>query len=156
MPKGKCNNHGIVEAEWKEIKRKTDGKEFKFWGCPHKEKDANGNWIKCRVEMEAAQFDKDLHKAAVQNDSLKKDVTITRLAIAKSLIEAGYKHGLEAMTEFKWWIDVVEGRNPIANTVKAAENPIVPTGPEQRPMTNADVVPTEAPVEEIRLEDVPF
>ena len=87
--KGRCSIHGLVEAKYIEagVSKKT-GKPFQaFWTCSKRE--VNG---KCQIEMAntpTGKFEQELDSSAVQTDSQKRDQTITRLAIAKSLLEAG-------------------------------------------------------------------
>ena len=143
MPQGKCNNHGQIEAEWKEVTRKSDGKQFKFWGCPTKEKDNQGNWIKCRVEVAntpSGKFEQSLDKSSAQMDIQHKDELIRRTAIAKSLIESGrWQWNLDNSQAAENWVAWCQGKKPH----------VKPSEPEVEP----PVAPQE---EEISLEDIPF
>jgi len=150
MAQAVCSNHGTVEAEWKEGTSKA-GKNYAFWGCPVKGKDPKtGNWWKCKVEVAntpSGKFDQSIDKAAAQDDNHKKSEVINRLAIIKSMIEAGWKYSPEAIKEMANWLAIAEGRNPIAQGIESSVT---------RPMTNADILPTEAPSEEIPLSEIPF
>jgi hypothetical protein len=92
------------------------GKFGDFWSCG--QKNADGSWCKFKPPKpttETEKFQETLDKSGAFMDKDKKGQTITRLALAKSLIESGLKHGLEAKNEFTWWLDLVEGRNPLEN-----------------------------------------
>jgi hypothetical protein len=128
MAQGHCNNHGKIEAVWKEGTAKSSGKAYAFWGCPVGGKDAQGNWIKCKVEVAntaSGKFEQDLDKSATQMDGNKKDATITRIAIAKSLIESGHKYNHETLIEAQAWEAWVNGR--LAKVELAAPLPAEPT-----------------------------
>jgi hypothetical protein len=56
-----------------------------------------------------AKFNRSLDETAAYEDRLKKDKTITRLAIAKSLIEAGKVNpDTETVGIFNRWMDLIE------------------------------------------------
>lgn len=139
MASAQCSNHGTVEAVWKEVTSKKDGKQYKFWSCPKQEKDQFGNYIKCKVEVAntpSGKFDQALSKSATQMDNGKRDDTITRLAICKSMIEVGYKPSLDTWKEANQWLDWATGKS-VANMVKApAEQPIAAV-----PKMEADEMP---------------
>lgn len=128
MAQGHCNNHGSIEAVWKEGVSKT-GKNYAFWACPVKAgKDAQGNWIRCRVEVAntpTGKFEQELDRSASQMDGNKKDATITRIAIAKSLIESGHKYNHETLMEAQAWEAWVNGK--VAKPEPAAPIPAEPT-----------------------------
>lgn len=144
--------------EWKLISpsKKPGAKQFtpfEKWTCPSR--NADGSYCKYnppKAETPEEKFDENLAKSGASNDQYKKDASISRQAIVKSMIEAGYRldtpdERFKALNTFKWWLEIVEGRYPLANAPKT----------EARPMTNADAVPPEAPIaDEILLEDIPF
>lgn len=95
-----------------------DGQWGKYWSCG--KKNADGSWCKWKAPKpttEMQKFDDSLNKSASHMDASKKDETITRLAIAKSLIEAGRNVNDEAVMVFKEaekWFDWVYGRSVLA------------------------------------------
>lgn len=115
MSQGNCNNHGLVEAVWKEGTSKA-GRNYAFWACPRNEKDADGNWLKCKVDMpnnSEGKFDQDLDRSKSQMDGSKKDELITRTAIAKSLIEAGqYTPDFTTLQIAENWLEWCQGKKP--------------------------------------------
>lgn len=143
MSQARCKNHGLVDAIWKEGIGKESGKPYGFFACPVKGKDPKtGDWWKCKVDVAntpSGKFEQSLDKSAVQMDNSKKDDTITRLAIVKSMIEAGYKPTLETWKEANQWVDYAMGKS-VANMVKAPE-----------PVITAPIAS-----DEIKLEDIPF
>lgn len=138
MPLGICSNHGQVEVKWKEGNSTQTGKAYAFWGCTKGGKNPDGTWQKCKVsvsETPAGKFDQDLDKSATQIDGQKKDKTITRLAIAKSMIEAGLTE--PTMQTLAWaakWVEWAEDRMPFAPKPPAFSPP-----PQQHPPTDIQV-----------------
>lgn len=114
MPEGICSTHGKIEAVWKEGISKA-GKEYKFWSCPTREKNPDGTWVRCQVQVAntpTGKFEAELDKAGSQMDQSKKDKTITRIAIAKSMIESGKEYSLETIQACDRWVNWCEGKTP--------------------------------------------
>ena len=108
MAEAICNNHGKVEAIWKEGTSKA-GKNYAFWACPVKGKDpATGEWWRCKVEVAntpSGKFEQSLDKAGAQMDTQNKEKTITRLALAKSWIESGNQFNEQALEQWLAWVE---------------------------------------------------
>lgn len=149
MAQAQCNNHGLVEAVWKEGEK--NGRKYAFWGCPKSEKDQYGNWIKCKVQVANTpdgKFNQGLDKSAAQMDNHTKDDTITRLAIVKSLIEADIKPGLDAAKAFVWWLAVVKDTNPLIKGMRVDETVGVAEA-----IKKSEMLPEE---ESVDLNSIPF
>jgi len=137
MAQAQCSNHGLVDAVWKEVTSKKDGKLYKFWSCPKQEKDQFGNYIKCKVEVANTpngKFEQSLGKAATQMDNSKKDELITRTAIAKELIAKGFTPGIETGKIANAWVDYCFGKS----------------------MMNMITTPPPVADDEIQLSEIPF
>ena len=73
------------------------------------------------------RFEQGMEVDEVRSRQDKKDSMITRLAIAKSLIESCEKHGLESIAEAEKWLAWVEGRGQrVATSTTAARTDEVP------------------------------
>lgn len=127
MSQGICNNHGQIEAVWKEGVSKA-GKKYAFWSCPNSTKLPDGTWQKCLVKVAntpSGKFEQDLDKSGVAIDKAKKDDIITKLAIVKSMIERGEKWSLEAIVECERWLSWVEGRQAPVTPPPTEEVPLI-------------------------------
>lgn len=156
MAEAICNNHGKIEAVWKEVTAKKDGKVYKFWSCPKNEKDQFGNWVRCKVEVAntpSGKFDQSLDKAGAKNDQNKKDELITRTAIAKSLLERGDKWGIDAIKEAESVFLWVTGRNQdlVRSMIKGSEQEVSQNLPKFQ--TDGTV---KNDLDEISLDSIPF
>ena len=133
MSEAICSVHGKIEAKWKEGVGKNSGKKYAFWSC--EERMPNGDFCKGKVQVAntpTGKFDQQLDKVASQMDNQKKDEMITRTAIAKSLIEGGWKYNIETVKEATRWVNWVQG--------KALDIPVV-----QSDLTlNTDEIPLDS------------
>ncbi len=83
-----------------------------FWSCGQKLQD--GSWCKYKPpkpQTNDQKWDDTLDRAGAMMDNNKKDTLITRLAIAKSIIERGDKWGMETIKESEAVFSWVTGRN---------------------------------------------
>lgn len=110
-----CPQHN-AEMRWKEAGVSRDGRNYPaFWSCP--QRNADLSFCKYRPPKDTSPqgtFAMQLDKSASQMDNLKKDMTITRLAIAKSLIGRGDRWGLESMKEAEDWLAWSLGKKPLS------------------------------------------
>lgn len=114
MSQGICTLHGQVEITWKEGKNKQTGKTYAFWKCVKNELQLDGSYPKCQVtpaNTPSGQFAQSLDKSAAQMDNHTKDETITRIAIAKSLIERGAVWNMATVAEAEKVLSWVTGKN---------------------------------------------
>lgn len=124
-----CSQHN-TPLTWKEGTSKTTGRGYAFWACSTK--NADGTWCKAKntqapIASSEQAFAAKLDSSAKQMDTQTKDKTITRIAIAKSLIEAGHPWGLEAAQEAEAWLSWVEGRS---DHVKPVNRNVEPQEPD--------------------------
>lgn len=139
------------------ISKKTGKSYPEFWACP--EKNADGSFCKYKPPKATTpeqKFDENLAKSGAANDQYKKDNTITRLAIAKSMIESGTKFSLDSVKEAENWVLWAEGTHPLAKGIKTSVALQSAPRVETEPMTNAALVPAVAPDETIDLSEIPF
>lgn len=130
-----CQVHQ-VEMKWKPPGTSKTGKPYQgFWSCGQKNPD--GSWCNYKPPQApegrqgaSVAFQQGLEASGQQIAAQSKDVTITRLAICKSLVERGEKWSPAAKAEAEAWLAWVENKQP--NPVKAPE------------------------IEEIKLSDIPF
>lgn len=121
-----CPQHN-TELRWRDggISNKT-GKPYNgFFSCPTRNADGSFCSFKAptsqpptKPQQFAAGLDADVAKAV----AMKKDDTISRLAIIKELIGQGRKYDVDTVKEFYRWLDLANGK----------ETPVEPTyGSEQ-------------------------
>lgn len=99
------------------------GKFAGSWFCSTKIGEDNGRPVWCKYKpakdgSPSGKFNETIDRAASQMDSGRKDETITRLAIAKSMIESGHAYTLETVKEMERWLAWAQGR---AQTVTPPE-----------------------------------
>lgn len=115
-----CGVHGTPMRYREGGISKKIGKPYNgFWSCG--QKDDFGGYCDYKPEKApegrqgaAQRFNEGMaanHSVSQQSSKdAAKDQLITRTAIAKSLIEAGNKYGLDTVKEFNRWVALVEGR----------------------------------------------
>lgn len=162
MAQKKCKNHGVVDAIWKTVTKKSTGQPTSFWACPINAKNPDGTWMKCFLE----DVDDSIHpepahvptpykepvanttqKTGVQSHSEDREENITRIAIAKSLIEAGRKWDMISAKEANGWFDWCMGRGMGVNLGSGVLAP--PTKP-------AGMSEYKDDGGEISVDDIPF
>ena len=122
-----CGVHQ-VEMSYKE------GKFGPWWACPHKDgqNKFDCKWKPPKATGPVQKFNQDLEKSGSQMDANKKEILITKTALAKSAIENGRHYNFETLAELERWFAWVNGR----------ATPITP--------------PQQSPDDEIQVEDIPF
>ena len=114
-----CGNHN-APMKWKEGVSKKNGKEYAFWSCSMKMQD--GSYCDYKTPWGTpgpspdTKFVQSLDDSVKKEEAAAKDDKITRLAIAKSLIEAGKPFSTEVLTEAAKWVAWCEGKMPAAPT----------------------------------------
>tara|TARA_R100001530_G_scaffold13251_1_gene12243 strand:- start:2374 stop:2766 length:393 start_codon:yes stop_codon:yes gene_type:complete len=112
-----CQHHNQAMT-WKTGTSKA-GKPYAFWSCSQKE--ADGSWCSFKLPYgtpgpsNTVKFAAELDKSANQMDKQDRDKIITRLAIAKSLIEAGHKFSTETKFQAEQWLAWAEERKLLDN-----------------------------------------
>lgn len=135
-----CGNHH-EEMTWKTGTSKKTGKDYAFWSCGKKMPD--GSWCDFKVPFGTPgpsperKFTQSLDDSVKYEKDQEKDERISRLAIAKSLIEAGREFSRETALEGEKWLRWVKGE--------------VPHSPVPEPLRTAPVAS-----DEVRVEDIPF
>lgn len=152
-----CAIHN-VEMNWKTGNSKSTGRPYAFWSCSEKMPD--GSWCPWKPgnnkqRTPSQNFSQDLKQSSAAMDQEKKqaakELLITRTAIAKSMIERGDKYGLETFNEFRKWVDVCLGKNPLANAPAATTSPV-----EAAPMPKFSPPPEPPEEEQVNLDSIPF
>lgn len=100
-----------------------NGQYGDFWSCSTKNPD--GSWCKFKPGQSAPstpneqKFIQQLNNADHQEVKMKKDRIISRLAIAKSLIESGREFNNETKFQAENWLAWVEERKLLDNAPSA-------------------------------------
>lgn len=130
-----------------------------FWSCG--QKNADGSWCKYKPpkpQNTDQKFGNEMAHVASKMDDGKKDDTINRLAVIKSLIEGGWKPGIEFARAFVWCLALAKDENPIVKGMKV-QQPVAqpPVAPEPVPVAQAIIASENLPEEEeIPLDQIPF
>lgn len=138
-----CPIHNL-EAKWREgVGAKGP---YGFWACAIRKDQNNGQWCSHKFpkpeagrQGAAQRFNEGVASDDQKSRDSKKDETITRIAIAKSLIEAGKTFDVTTVKEFHRWVALVEGRSNLSEGI----------GLETIP-------PVRKTEDEIKVEDIPF
>lgn len=110
-----CPVHQIP-AVWREGVSKA-GKNYAFFFCPITKAQNGGEYCSHKFDPPAAgragaaqRFDQSMAVDEQRSHAAEKDKTITRLALAKSFIEAGKPYNMDTVAEWHRWLALVEGR----------------------------------------------
>lgn len=140
-----CQNHH-APMKWKTGVSKKNHKPYAFWSCSQKMPDGSycdykPAWGTPGPSAET-KFVQELDNSTNDEKAKEKDYKITRLAIAKSLIERGEKFSVEAITEADKWVKWCEGKYAAA--------------PSKLPEGYAYGEPKPRTKDEIDVADIPF